>query len=380
VIDRPRIVRAANDLLHAEDGRRYIDLFTAHGTAWLGHARAELAERIASQLAEVWITGGLETPAFHRARLAIESFFAPAHGLVALYSTGMEAVEFALRIARGATGRAGAVGFANSMHGKSLATSRLGWDNDDGVRLPDVHRLPFLQSAGEDEILERLHDTLGGASVGAVCVEPLQGCGGGRMASPAFYRQVESLCREHGALLVFDELLTGFHRTGPAFRYLELGVQPDVVVIGKALGNGFPVSAVVADRSIAITSAMLPGSTFAGNALACAAVSATLDLLRTLDVPARVRRIEEVVANALAPVADAGIAVRGKGAAWFVECATDGAAERAVVRCYSRGVCIGFAGRQIRLLPAATIEIEHLAAAAGIVAEAVVEAHRRAAG
>jgi acetylornithine/succinyldiaminopimelate/putrescine aminotransferase len=380
VIARPRIVRALNDLLYAEDGRRYIDLFTAHGTVWLGHARAEIAQRIEAQLAAIWITGGLDTPAFDRARAAIEGCFPPSHGLAALYSTGMEAAEFALRLARVATRRAGAIGFANSMHGKSLATSHLGWDNRDGVRLPDVIRLPFLDSAGEDEILDRLRATLGQSAIGAVFVEPLQGCGGGRMATPAFYLEVERLCREHGALLVFDELLTGLHRTGSVFLHRELGVQPDVVLIGKALGNGFPVSAVVADRAIAITGAMLPGSTYAGNALACAAAGATLELMHALDVPARVRRIEDVMARVLAPIAEAGIALRGKGAIWFTELDSERAVERAVIESYTAGVCIGFTGRQIRLLPAATIEIEHLEHAAGVVTAAVLDAHRHARG
>jgi acetylornithine/succinyldiaminopimelate/putrescine aminotransferase len=379
MIQRPRIVRAANDLLFAQDGQRYIDLFTAHGTVFLGHARAEIARALQSQLDAVWITGGLETPACDRARAEIEALFPPSHGLAALYSTGMEAAEFAMRLARAATQRPGVVGFADSMHGKSLATARLGWDNRGGVRTPDIHRLPFVGTASESEILDRLRATLREGSIGAVFVEPLQGSGAGRMASADFYRAVALLCGEQGALLVFDELLTGLHRTGPAFLHPEFGVQPDVVLIGKALGNGFPVSAVVADRRIELTRAMLPGSTYAGNALACAAAGATLELMRALDVPARVRRIEQIMARTLAPIAQAGITLRGRGAIWFVELDSEQRAERAVVRSYRSGVCVGFAGRQIRLLPAATIEPEHLERACAAVTGAVLDADGHAA-
>jgi acetylornithine/succinyldiaminopimelate/putrescine aminotransferase len=379
VIERPRIASAANDLLVGEDGTRYIDLFTAHGTTWLGHAHPAVTQGIREQLEKVWITGGLPTATLDRARTALEAWFPATHRLVALYSTGMEAMEFALRVARVATGRAGAVGFANSMHGKSLVTAQLGWAQDPDVAATHVHRLPFLDSGSEEAILQRLGVVLETRTIGAVCIEPIQGCGAGRMASPAFHAAVARLCRVHGVLLVFDELLTGFHRTGPAFMHRALGVEPDLVVVGKALANGFPASAVVADRAVAITPPMLPGSTYSGNALACAAIAATLDVLAKLDVEGRVERIGAAVDAALAPVRDAGIVVRGRGALWFIECASDGVAEQAVIASYRAGVCVGYAGRQIRLLPAATIEPRHLERGACAVAKAAIDAHRDAA-
>jgi acetylornithine/succinyldiaminopimelate/putrescine aminotransferase len=285
-----------------------------------------------------------------------------------------------MRLARVATQRPGLVGFADSMHGKSLATAHLGWDDRDGMRTPDIHRLPFLASASEGEILDRLRAVLHGAPIGAVFIEPMQGSGAGRMASAGFHREVARLCRAQGALLVFDELLTGLHRTGPDFLHREFGVQPDVVLVGKALGNGFPVSAVVADRGIELTRAMLPGSTYAGNALACAAAAASLELMDRLEVPARVRRIEPIMARALARIGEAGIVLRGRGAIWFVELGSEQQAERAVVQSYRSGVCVGFAGRQIRLLPAATIELDRLEHACATVASAVLDAQRHAAG
>lgn len=375
MIERPRIASAVNDVLVGEDGARYIDLFTAHGTVWLGHAHPAIALRIREQLERVWITGGLPTAALDRACSALATFFPANYRVAALYSTGMEAMEFALRVARCATGRPGAVGFANSMHGKSLVTSQLGWAQDPDVASAHVQRLPFIDTASEEEILQRLAAALAGGTIGAVCIEPVQGCGAGRMASPDFHLAVERLCRSHGALLIFDELLTGFHRTGPAFVHQALSVKPDLVVVGKALANGFPASAVVADQAVAITPAMLPGSTYSGNALACAAIAATLELVATLDLPARVARIGAAVDAALDAVRSAGILVRGRGALWFIECTSDAVAEQAVIASYRAGVCVGYAGRQIRLLPAATIEPAHLAQGAGVVAKAAIDAH-----
>ena len=374
-MNKPCIVRAVNDLLLAEDGRQYIDLFTAHGTAWLGHANPAIAADIAAQLDRVWLTGGLETPASRTAAGAIEAWFPASHGLAALYSTGMEAAEFAIRVARIATGRTGMLGFERSMHGKSLATAYLGWDNRDGVQLPGFRRLPFPGRASEADVLAQLAATLAGARVGGVFVEPLQGSGGGHLASPGFYREVARLAREHGALLVFDELLTGFHRTGPAFLFEEFGLAPDVVLIGKALGNGFPVSAVIVDRSVALRREMLQGSTFSGNALACAAISATLRQMRALDLPAKVAAIEATVLRHLAPLRDRGIALRGRGALWVLELPADDMTERAAVGIYSAGVSIGFAGRLLRVLPAATIDPANLEHASAAVAQEVAKAH-----
>ncbi len=272
----PRITTADNEIIVDDSGHQVIDLFSAHGTTWLGHCNPNIVAAVSEQLRRVWITGGLGSAAHVEAKSLVESFFPSSHGLAGFCSTGMEAAEFAIRIARSATGRNDVVGFEKSMHGKSMATAYLGWDNRDGLNVPCLHRLPFIQAHSEEEVLERLEKTLEGALAAAVFIEPMQGSGGGHMASSGFYEAAVRLCRKHGALTVFDEILSGFHRTGRAFLFCDLAETPDIILIGKAMGNGFPVSGVIARRDIAITPAMLPGSTFSGNPLAAAAVVATL--------------------------------------------------------------------------------------------------------
>jgi acetylornithine/succinyldiaminopimelate/putrescine aminotransferase len=378
-MNRPRIVRSVNDLLFAADGQRYIDLFSAHGATILGHCHPVVVAEVAAQLERVWLTGGLDSEVLAQTHADIESFFPSSHRVAALYSTGMEAAEFALRVARVATGRVGAAGFENSMHGKSLATAFLGWDNHDVVQLPDFYRLPFVHRASEEQVLGELSRALRERKVGAVFVEPLQGSAGGRMASDGFYREVARLCAEHGALLIFDEILTGFYRTGAVFRFEELRITPDVVLIGKAMGNGFPVSAVVADRRIAIRQQMLPGSTFAGNPLAGAAVSATLTHLRALDVASRVAAIEQTVVRNLGWLRDTEITLRGKGALWVIELPGTVDVEAIVVAIYSAGVCVGITGRQIRIMPAATIEPANLERGCTVIADELTRALKRTA-
>jgi acetylornithine/succinyldiaminopimelate/putrescine aminotransferase len=368
VVKRPIIQRALNDLLHAEDGRSYIDLFSAHGAVFLGHAEPIIARAIAQQLDRIWLTGGLDTPLTSLAKTAVESFFPDDYALAALYSTGMEAAEFALRFARVTTGRTGVIGYENSMHGKSMATAFLGWDNGDSVDLPSIHRLPFLQRCAEAEILQQTEAALAGGSIGAVLVEPIQGCAGALAASAHFYREIARLTRQHHALLVVDEILTGFHRTGPAFCFMDLEIEPDVVLIGKTIGNGFPVSGVVANRRYALRPEMLPGSTYAGNPLACAAVTATLERLRAIDVVSRVAKIAQTIERHLGPLRSDMLKLRGNGALWMAELGTAQQAEDAALAIYQAGVCVGIAGRFIRLLPAATIEPANLEHGCAVIA------------
>ena len=369
------IIGAENDILFAADGQRYIDLFSAHGTTWLGHGNKDIAAGIAEQLQRVWITGGLETPVGMEARSMVDGFFPPSHGLGGLYSTGMEAAEFAIRLARVVTRKNGVVGFEKSMHGKSLATAYLGWDNKDNVMLPCFHRLPFVQSCPEAEILRQLKKVLMSNPVSALFVEPLQGSGGGYMASKRFYEEVASLCRAHDVLLVFDEILTGFHRTGPPFFFSELDFAPDVILIGKSLGNGFPVSGVIVNKKYPILKGMLPGSTYAGNPLASAAVVATLGQIRTMNLSEKVALIEKTITSRLGRLAEIDIPVRGRGALWIVEAPASLNTEEIVWNIYSAGVCVGYTGHQIRILPPATIEMANLERACGVITQELVRAH-----
>ena len=194
----PRIVHAENDLLHDAEGRSYVDLFSAHGAAWLGHRPPTVEARLRAQLADVWLVGRLPTPALEEAHARIAALFPAGHALCALYSTGMEAAEFALRLARVATGRPEAVGFANAMHGKSVATARLGWEEPAGTTFPGVHRLPFPPRAPESQVLAMLAERLASRRIAGVFVEPVQATSGGHAATPAFLEGVHRLCRESG--------------------------------------------------------------------------------------------------------------------------------------------------------------------------------------
>lgn len=356
----PPVIRQANgDTLVDEQGKRYLDLFSGFGACLLGHAQADIVSALTEQIQGPWLLGGLPHPQAHAVTRALKPYLPPGLCFAGLYSTGMEVAELAIRMARTATGRHGVLGFAGSMHGKSLATAYLGWDNQDGVELPGWHRLAFVDRATEDDILERAYQVLRRGQVGAVFVEVMQGSNGAHEASSAFYRSLAQLVRDAGALLVCDEILTGFYRTGPRFRFELHGLQPDAVLIGKAFSNGFPASALLLRQPLTLVPQMLPGSTYAGNPLACVAVAQTLALIQHLDVERRVREIAEIVTTQLTPLPP-GWTLRGAGALWVLDCLTPENCRLLMMASFRAGVCVGGYGKWLRVMPAAIIDPDKL--------------------
>ncbi|MGE3519828.1 MAG: aminotransferase class III-fold pyridoxal phosphate-dependent enzyme [Vicinamibacterales bacterium] len=367
------VSHAENDVLHGPDDRRYVDLFSGCGTVFLGHSHPEVTAAVHRQVDRIWNTGTVPTSVRLEAARAVEAYFPLTHQVAAFYSTGMEAVEFALRLVRGATGRERIIGFERCMHGKSAAAAALGWANGQ-LAPPEITRLPYVPQRSESDILAMLADELSQRPTAAVFIEPLQGSGGGHLASTAFFVELSDLCARHGALFVVDEIFTGFHRTGTPFLYTQLGVEPDVVLAGKAMGNGFPVSAVVSRRAYSIGPGMLPGSTYAGNPLAMAAVSATLAAMQRLPLTSMVQRIEEVVRGELRALVDAGIPLRGRGALWVMEFPDHRSAADVAMHARREGVIVSLTGAYIRLLPPATISIDRLTDACRIVRAACLAA------
>ena len=363
----PRPVRGRNDLLFDERDKSYVDLHAGFGAVFMGHCHPGITRAVTRQLELLWTCGGAPTDVYQRACRALADALGSRFRAAGLYSTGMEANEFALRYARVITGKSGWAGFDGSMYGKSQATAALAWPSGTLPTPADCHRLPFPGPRSEERVLEQLRALLGGASVGAVLIEPILGSSGGAAASTAFYQAVARLAREHDALLVVDEILTGFHRTGTRFRFEALGLQPDVVVVGKACGNGFPVSAVMIDARRQVVPQMLPGSTFGGNPLACASVVATWAAMSEGDIGARVQAIADIITTHLGWLADSPLTLRGGGALWVIDGLAPGSVPALLESLYLQGCYLSGSGTQIRLLPASTIEIGNLTSACAAV-------------
>ncbi|MEM4957714.1 MAG: aspartate aminotransferase family protein [Acidilobaceae archaeon] len=281
------IARARGQYVWDREGNMYLDFHTGHGVAFLGHLHPRVVKELKEQL-EVVATA---TPSF-AVRVREEMLeelekILPKHlTSVTLLNSGAEAVEFALKLARRATGRKKLVGFTNSFHGRTLGA--LSVTGNPRYRAPFEPLLPAVEILRFNSVddLEKIDGETAG-----VIVELIQGEGGVVPASPDFVKALVEKARSKGALVMIDEVQTGFGRTGRIWASEIYGIEPDVLIAGKAIGGGFPVSMVALTEEAA--SKISPGdhgSTYGGNPLACAAVKASTRVLLEERVPERAGR------------------------------------------------------------------------------------------
>jgi 4-aminobutyrate aminotransferase/(S)-3-amino-2-methylpropionate transaminase len=261
----------------------------------VGHRHPRVVAAVEQQLAALTHTCFQVTPYEPYVRLA-ERLNALAPGATPkktiFFTTGAEAVENALKIARYHTKRSAVIAFSGAFHGRTLATMTLTgkvqpYKAGFGPMLPDVFHAPFPVSyhgvGPEDSLaaLDRLFKAdVDPERVAAIIIEPVQGEGGFYVAPPEFLRTLRALCDRHGMLLIADEIQSGFARTGRVFAIEHAGVEPDLITVAKSLGGGLPLSGVIGKA--AIMDAPPPGGlggTYAGPPLACAAGLAVLDVI-----------------------------------------------------------------------------------------------------
>lgn len=257
------------------DGRRYLDLTAGQGVAMLGHSHPALSAAIAEQAGRL-----IACPNFFyndvRARFVgkLVEVLPDRLSHVFLANSGAEAIDGAIKYARLATGRTGIVATMRSFHGRTIGALSLTWEpkyRKPFAPLLDVTHVPYNN-------VERL-DAAVDENTAMVIVEPVQGEGGVNLGGAAFMQAAQHICRERGALLVVDEIQTGFGRTGRWFGHEHFGLQPDIICLAKGIGGGFPMGALAyTDR---VQAALYPGAhgtTFGGNPLACAAGLAALEV------------------------------------------------------------------------------------------------------
>jgi acetylornithine/N-succinyldiaminopimelate aminotransferase len=288
------------------DGDHYLDFTTGVAVNALGHAHPYLVEALTEQAKKVWHVSNLyRIPDGERlaARLCEASFA----DLVFFQNSGAEALECAIKMARkyqsasGKPERYRIITFEGAFHGRTLttiaATGNKKYLEGFGPPVEGFDQVPF----GDLEAVKKAI----GPETAAILIEPIQGEGGVRVASPEFLRGLRQLCDQHGLLLIFDEVQTGFCRTGELFAYQRSGVAPDIMALAKALGGGFPVGACLstADAGKGMT-AGTHGSTFGGNPLAMAVGNAVLDVMQKPGFLDHVRRISVLLKQRLAEIRD----------------------------------------------------------------------------
>lgn len=382
--------RAIGSEIFDVDGHRYVDFTSGVLVTNVGHSHPRVVGAIQQQAAT--LVNCYLSPHPLRAEVASRLAALTPEPLksVLLLTTGAEAIEAAVKVSRRATGRTEIVGFHGAFHGRTYMAMTVGGlgavKQGFGPLVGGVLHAPFPYpyrcqlesgSSGHDcaqhclEALERMLAAEATGDVAAIVLEPYLGAGGSIVASIPFARGLRDLCDRLGALLILDEVQSGFGRTGTMFAYEQLGIVPDVLVLGKGIASGVPMSAVILRSDLANS---LPrgslSSTYGGNPLACAAALATLDVIAEERLPERAARLGERVtkrlhslASELPLIGD----VRGMGLAIGIELVADTAskepaaeqARRVVARALANSLVlippIGLHGNVIRIAPPLSI-------------------------
>jgi acetylornithine/N-succinyldiaminopimelate aminotransferase len=369
------IVDARGSWLVDVRGRRYLDLLAGMGVANLGHGHPAVRRACAAQLRRylhVMVYGELVLAPQVQLATRLTTLAGRPFESAYFTSSGAEAIEGALKTARKHTGRAGLVAFDLGFHGDTVGALSIGgnrrYRDPFEPLLPHVTILPWNDPRALGRIDRR---------VAAVVIEPVQAEGGVRVADLEFLRALRRRCSEVGALLVFDEVVTGLGRTGSLFAFQQSGVRPDLLVLAKALGGGLPLGAFLGPKRILATLARRPPlahvTTFGGHPLSCAAALAALDVTVARDLPGRAARMGGVLRRGL----DALRArhrivrdVRGIGLLLAIELATPRATRRFAAACLKRGVVLNWTLHRdtvVRLAPPLTIARREIAHALDVI-------------
>jgi adenosylmethionine-8-amino-7-oxononanoate aminotransferase len=378
------VVRSRGSRLELADGRSLIDGVASWWTACHGYNHPHIAQAVRAQLEampHVMFGGLTHEPALTLAR-RLAGLLGPGLDRVFYTDSGSVAVEVAMKMAlqfwlnRGERGRARFLAFRGGYHGDTFGTMAV-CDPDEGMHslyrgmLAEHDIVDLPRSEAELAALEA-HLDIHGPRLAGILVEPLvQGAGGMLLHDPEVLRRLRRLADRHGLLLIFDEIFTGFGRTGTMFAFEQAGIRPDILTLSKALTGGtLPLAATVASSRVfdAFWSddpshALMHGPTFMGNALACAAANASLDLFEAEPRLAQARAISGALAAGLEPCRELAWVrdVRVLGAIGVVE--LDGIADREGLkrRLVEAGVWVRPFGNVVYLTPALTIEEDELA-------------------
>ena len=375
--------RARNAEMWDVEGNRYIDFASGIAVLNTGHMHPKITAAVTAQLENFSHTCFQVTPYENYVRLADRlNKLAPGKTpkKTIFLTTGAEAVENAIKVARAYTGRPAVISFAGAFHGRTMMGMALTgkvvpYKTGFGPFPAGIYHAPFpvpfhgVTVADSLRALETLFKAdVDPASVAAMIIEPVQGEGGFYIAPPEFLQALRGICDKHGILLIIDEIQTGFARTGKMFAVEYAGIEPDIMVTAKSLAGGFPLSAVTGKAKF--MDAPLPGGlggTYAGSPIACAAADAVLDVIEEEGLCERANVVGGLIADRLKAMAKTNALrstigeVRALGAMVAVELVQDGDADKPaadltkalVQTCAKKGLVIlacGVRGNVIRFL------------------------------
>ncbi|MBK6629102.1 MAG: aspartate aminotransferase family protein [Flavobacteriales bacterium] len=366
------IVRAEGCHLTTRDGRRYLDLVSGLAVTNVGHRHPRVVQAVKAQcdryLHVIPYGEFVQEPQVRFAE-RLTGLLPPTLDSVYFVNSGTEAIEAAVKLAKRVTGRTRLIGCRRSYHGSTHGSLSLTDNETKKYRnrplLPDVAHITF-NDPGDLALIS--------TEAACVVVEPIQGDAGVRIPDPDWMRALRQRCTDVGALLVFDEVQTGFGRTGRLFAFEHFGVVPDVLVLGKALGGGLPMGAFISsrDRMALLTHDPVLGhiTTFGGHPLPCVAGLAALEALLDEDMLGNARRTGSLFKELL--VHPRIKEVRGEGLMLAVDLGDANLVQRVVMGCLEKGV-LGFwflsCPSAFRIAPPLMITKEEVRKACGVVLE-----------
>lgn len=363
------IVRGSGALLWDDEGREYIDCNSGHGVANLGHGRSEIAAALSQQALRLVTCS--ETVYNDVRSLLLErlaGLVPQERSRIFLCNSGTEAVEGAFKFARLATGRTGIVATLRGFHGRSMGALSATWEPH--YREPFAPLLPGVTHIRYNN-LEAAEQAIN-EETAAVIVELVQGEGGVHVASDEYIQGLARLCHERGALLIVDEVQTGFGRTGRLFACEHYNLQPDIVCLAKSIAGGIPMGAICLGPRVIESGRIgrgVHGSTFGGNPLASAAALTALDIIEREELPQHAADLGAYALERLRALQSPLIReVRGRGLLIGIELKRR--VQPYLEQLIERGVLALPAGPNVlRLLPPLVITREQLDRAIDVVAD-----------
>ena len=378
------IDKSKNAELWDIDGNRYIDFSAGIAVVNTGHNNTHINNAIKDQVDKFSHTCFMVNPYESGVRLAEElNELVPIDNARTMYvTTGAEAVENSIKIARAYTKRSGVISFNGGFHGRTnmclgLTGKNIPYKRGFGPFPNNIYHIPFpIEYYGItiDDSLKALNNlfssTILPEEIAAMIIEPIQGEGGFNAAPIAFLATLRDLCTKHGIVLICDEIQTGFARTGTMFATEQYNIEPDLMILAKGLAGGFPLSAVVGKAEIMDAAGNL-GGTFGGSPLGCVAALAVLEVIKAENLCQKALEIEKTVMTKLAELQQKYLSIigdiRSSGAMIALELVKDGnpnnpdadLAKSIIRNAADKGLIIlscGTKGNTIRILTPLTIE------------------------
>lgn len=301
-------VRGLGNYVYDAGGKQYLDFYGGHAVISIGHSHPHYIRTVGDQLQKLaFYSNSILNPL--QVELAQKLGDLSGCGAYELFlcNSGAEANENALKLASFHTGRSKMIAFKKAFHGRTSAA--VNTTDNDKIKAP-VNRT-FPVEFHELNNMDTVQASLQLGDVAAVIVEGIQGVGGIFQPGVEFLQQLQALCEEHNAILILDEIQSGYGRSGNFFAFQYAGIQPDIITVAKGMGNGFPVGGVLIGSKFEARHGLL-GTTFGGNHLACAASIAVLDVIKEEGLVENAQRVGEQLKQALAGFSDI-LEIRGRG-------------------------------------------------------------------